>query len=89
MYVQVPDDEEEEEPPPPPVATRPERTKSIYTKPIAEEEVNVNNTTLDRNCNPQQPAPTPPATTSLPSTTPITNAVTTTTPNTTIPRSVY
>lgn len=26
----------EEEPPPPPVATRPERTKSIYTKPIEE-----------------------------------------------------
>ncbi|XP_046392743.1 serine/threonine-protein kinase Pak [Ischnura elegans] len=27
----------EEEPPPPPVATRPERTKSIYTKPVEEE----------------------------------------------------
>ncbi|KAJ1523575.1 hypothetical protein ONE63_001422 [Megalurothrips usitatus] len=26
--------EHEEEPPPPPIATRPERTKSIYTKPI-------------------------------------------------------
>nr|CAD7569597.1 unnamed protein product [Timema californicum] len=29
--------EVEEEPPPPPVAARPERTKSIYTKPIEEE----------------------------------------------------
>ncbi|XP_046668982.1 serine/threonine-protein kinase Pak isoform X1 [Homalodisca vitripennis] len=28
--------EQEDEPPPPPVATRPERTKSIYTKPIEE-----------------------------------------------------
>jgi hypothetical protein len=30
--------EEEEEPPPPPIATRPEKTKSIYTKPIEPEE---------------------------------------------------
>ncbi|XP_047737024.1 serine/threonine-protein kinase Pak isoform X2 [Hyalella azteca] len=30
----VPDDEEDEEPPPPP--TRPERTKSIYTRPLEE-----------------------------------------------------
>ncbi|KAK7602515.1 hypothetical protein V9T40_008104 [Parthenolecanium corni] len=29
----------EEEPPPPPVATRPERTKSIYTKPVEKEEI--------------------------------------------------
>ncbi|GLG92776.1 Cyclin-dependent kinase 2 [Gryllus bimaculatus] len=29
--------EVEEEPPPPPIAARPERTKSIYTKPIEEE----------------------------------------------------
>ncbi len=29
-----------EEPPPPPVATRPEKTKSIYTKPVDEDEEN-------------------------------------------------
>ncbi|XP_055933041.1 serine/threonine-protein kinase PAK 3-like isoform X2 [Argiope bruennichi] len=35
----TPEDEEEDEPeaPPPPVAARPEKTKSIYTKPIDEE----------------------------------------------------
>lgn len=33
-----PEEEEEEEPAPPPIASRPERTKSIYTKPIDEEE---------------------------------------------------
>ncbi|XP_076046738.1 serine/threonine-protein kinase PAK 3-like protein isoform X2 [Oratosquilla oratoria] len=49
--VSVPE-EEDEEPPPPPVATRPERTKSIYTKPI-EEETNANGTPLDKNRNPQ------------------------------------
>ncbi|CAL4146246.1 unnamed protein product, partial [Meganyctiphanes norvegica] len=45
-------EEEEEEAPPPPVATRPERTKSIYTKPV-EEENNANGQPLDTNRNPQ------------------------------------
>ena len=36
LGAQVPEDEEEELPPPPPVATRPERTKSIYTRPLEE-----------------------------------------------------
>ncbi|XP_047468898.1 serine/threonine-protein kinase PAK 1-like [Penaeus chinensis] len=49
--VSVPE-EEEEEPPPPPVATRPERTKSIYTKPV-EDEANANGAPLDSNRNPQ------------------------------------
>ncbi|XP_057327586.1 serine/threonine-protein kinase Pak isoform X2 [Microplitis mediator] len=31
--------EQEDEPPPPPISARPERTKSIYTKPIEEEPV--------------------------------------------------
>lgn len=51
--------EVEEEPPPPPVAARPERTKSIYTKPIEEETVTTSiaapprttNGTLDKNRN--------------------------------------
>ncbi len=30
--------QDEDEPPPPPIATRPEKTKSIYTKPLDEEE---------------------------------------------------
>ncbi len=30
--------QDDEEPPPPPIATRPEKTKSIYTKPVDEEE---------------------------------------------------
>ncbi|XP_071518552.1 serine/threonine-protein kinase Pak isoform X3 [Panulirus ornatus] len=66
--VSVPE-EEEEEPPPPPVATRPERTKSIYTKPV-EDEANANGAAFDSNRNPQAtsttpaptPAPTPPTT---------------------------
>jgi p21-activated kinase 1 len=33
-----PEEEEEEEPAPPPIASRPERTKSIYTKPIDEDD---------------------------------------------------
>ena len=33
-----PDEEEEEEAAPPPIASRPERTKSIYTKPIDEDD---------------------------------------------------
>ncbi|GIZ03754.1 hypothetical protein CEXT_108631 [Caerostris extrusa] len=39
----TPEDEDEEEPeaPPPPVAARPEKTKSIYTKPIDEEVKNI------------------------------------------------
>ncbi|XP_069166137.1 serine/threonine-protein kinase Pak isoform X3 [Procambarus clarkii] len=61
---QVPE-EEEEEPPPPPIATRPERTKSIYTKPV-EDEANANGAALDSNRNPQAtsitPAPVPPPT---------------------------
>ena len=32
------DTEDDHEPPPPPIATRPEKTKSIYTKPIDEDE---------------------------------------------------
>merc|ERR1719397_1904646 len=32
------DTEEDAEPPPPPIATRPERTKSIYTKPVDSDE---------------------------------------------------
>ncbi|XP_042242235.1 serine/threonine-protein kinase Pak-like [Homarus americanus] len=69
--VSVPE-EEEEEPPPPPIATRPERTKSIYTKPV-EDEANANGAALDSNRNPQAtnitptpvptPAPAPPTTT--------------------------
>ncbi|XP_067014320.1 serine/threonine-protein kinase Pak [Anabrus simplex] len=49
--------EVEEEPPPPPIAARPERTKSIYTKPIEEEVPSVapprttTNGTLDKNRN--------------------------------------
>ncbi|KAJ9588662.1 hypothetical protein L9F63_018051, partial [Diploptera punctata] len=52
--------EVEEEPPPPPIAARPERTKSIYTKPIEEETVvlaasppppRTTNGTLDKNRN--------------------------------------
>lgn len=35
-HIPVTSSEHEEEPPPPPIATRPERTKSIYTKPIEE-----------------------------------------------------
>ena len=37
MYLQD-DTEEDAEPPPPPIATRPERTKSIYTKPVDSDE---------------------------------------------------
>ncbi|KDR10895.1 serine/threonine-protein kinase PAK 3 [Zootermopsis nevadensis] len=52
--------EVEEEPPPPPIAARPERTKSIYTKPIEEEGIvsaatppppRTTNGTLDKNRN--------------------------------------
>ena len=35
---QPPPPQDEDEPPPPPIATRPEKTKSIYTKPLDEEE---------------------------------------------------
>ncbi|XP_066962109.1 serine/threonine-protein kinase Pak isoform X1 [Macrobrachium rosenbergii] len=63
--VSVPD-EEEEEPPPPPIATRPERTKSIYTKPV-EDEANANGAALDSNRNPQAASITPvPAPTTIP-----------------------
>lgn len=34
---------EEEEPPPPPIATRPEKTKSIYTKPVDEDDAEDSN----------------------------------------------
>lgn len=37
-----PEEEEDEPGPPPPIATRPDKTKSIYTKPIEEEEDNKN-----------------------------------------------
>ncbi|KAF5295406.1 hypothetical protein FQA39_LY13067 [Lamprigera yunnana] len=40
--VHVVNSETEDEPPPPPIASRPERTKSIYTKPI--EEIQTQNT---------------------------------------------
>ncbi|KAL3847000.1 hypothetical protein ACJMK2_017939 [Sinanodonta woodiana] len=36
----TPEDEEEEDIPPPPIATRPDKTKSIYTKPIEEDKPN-------------------------------------------------
>jgi len=36
----TPEDEEEDEVPPPPIATRPDKTKSIYTKPIEDEKPN-------------------------------------------------
>ncbi|OAD57584.1 Serine/threonine-protein kinase PAK 1, partial [Eufriesea mexicana] len=50
--------EQEDEPPPPPISARPERTKSIYTKPIEEEPPPPLTTTLgspQRNGTPQQP----------------------------------
>ncbi|CAK9801567.1 Serine/threonine-protein kinase PAK 1 [Anthophora quadrimaculata] len=50
--------EQEDEPPPPPISARPERTKSIYTKPIEEEPPPSLTTTLgspQRNGTPQQP----------------------------------
>ncbi|XP_037072449.1 serine/threonine-protein kinase PAK 3-like [Pollicipes pollicipes] len=61
---EVAEDEDEEEedasPPPPPVAARPERTKSIYTKPIEEEEAALpTNGALDTNKNPTAAPPTP------------------------------
>ncbi|XP_047353222.1 serine/threonine-protein kinase Pak isoform X2 [Vespa velutina] len=49
--------EQEDEPPPPPISARPERTKSIYTKPIEEEPPPPLATTLgspQRNGTPQQ-----------------------------------
>ena len=46
------------------MATRPERTKSIYTKPI-DEDANANGSPLDTNRNPQQ-APPPSLTTQPP-----------------------
>jgi len=57
------EENEEEEPPPPPVAARPERTKSIYTKPI--DEIEDGQTTngayaLDRNKNAALPRTQPP-----------------------------
>lgn len=64
VFVPQTHEEEEEEldeppPPPPPIASRPERTKSIYTKPV-EEEGNANGAPLDRNRNPQPAAPPSP-----------------------------
>lgn len=45
-------DHEEELAPPPPVATRPERTKSIYTKPVEETKTTLNGlANLDKNKN--------------------------------------
>lgn len=41
-----PEEDEEEPGPPPPIATRPDKTKSIYTKPIEEEEDNKNGAPL-------------------------------------------
>ncbi|CAH1133113.1 unnamed protein product [Ceutorhynchus assimilis] len=41
--VHVPSSEIEDEAPPPPIASRPERTKSIYTKPIEDEKLPANN----------------------------------------------
>jgi len=61
------DANEEEEPPPPPVAARPERTKSIYTKPIDETEDGQTTNgayALDRNKNaalPRTLVPPPPS----------------------------
>ncbi|KAK4880807.1 hypothetical protein RN001_008953 [Aquatica leii] len=42
--VHVVNSETEDEPPPPPIASRPERTKSIYTKPI--EEIQITNNSV-------------------------------------------
>ncbi|XP_033225628.1 serine/threonine-protein kinase PAK 3 isoform X2 [Belonocnema kinseyi] len=50
--------EQEDEPPPPPISARPERTKSIYTKPIEEEPLPPLPTSISspqRNGTPQQP----------------------------------
>ena len=51
------EEEDEEEAPPPPIATRPEKTKSIYTKPIEEVEpkmtltpINESTGKRERNC---------------------------------------
>lgn len=74
LHKQVPE-EEEEEPPPPPIATRPERTKSIYTKPV-EDEANANGAAFDTNRNPQA---APPAITPAPPIIPPTTTTTTTT----------
>ncbi|XP_051165195.1 serine/threonine-protein kinase Pak isoform X4 [Leptopilina boulardi] len=52
--------EQEDEPPPPPISARPERTKSIYTKPIEEEPLPPLPTSLgspQRNGTPQQQNP--------------------------------
>lgn len=38
----TPEDDGEDEPPPPPIASRPDKTKSIYTKPIDEDKANGN-----------------------------------------------
>ncbi|KAL3280857.1 hypothetical protein HHI36_004086 [Cryptolaemus montrouzieri] len=40
--IHVVSSEIEDEAPPPPIANRPERTKSIYTKPLQEEQINTN-----------------------------------------------
>ncbi|XP_066159176.1 serine/threonine-protein kinase Pak [Euwallacea fornicatus] len=42
----------EDEAPPPPIASRPERTKSIYTKPIEDEKVNVNSMSTPHSLSP-------------------------------------
>ncbi|XP_066256459.1 serine/threonine-protein kinase Pak [Euwallacea similis] len=42
----------EDEAPPPPIASRPERTKSIYTKPIEDEKANVNSTSTPHSLSP-------------------------------------
>ncbi|KAB7498808.1 Serine/threonine-protein kinase PAK 1 [Armadillidium nasatum] len=64
--VSVHEEEEEVSEPPPPIASRPERTKSIYTKPVEEE--NVNGAPLDKNRNPQPAAPPSPVGAVLPTT---------------------
>ena len=58
-------EEEEEEPPPPPIASRPEKTKSIYTRPV-EEESNANGAPLDTNRNPPATPSTPVASSVIP-----------------------
>ncbi|XP_076454091.1 serine/threonine-protein kinase PAK 2-like [Babylonia areolata] len=48
------DGEEDDEPPPPPIAARPDKTKSIYTKPIEQEEKTGDGTTDNKTEKPKK-----------------------------------
>lgn len=48
------DGEEDEGPPPPPIATRPDKTKSIYTKPIEQEDKSGDGTTDNKTEKPKK-----------------------------------